>query len=88
MLRAPLTTLFAQAFNGRMDLRERGLALDMPVHLISGSHDLVCPPELARDFLSGLSAPSKHYHEFSASGHTPMWDEPERFLQLIGELIR
>lgn len=70
-----------------MDLRTRDFTFDMPVHLISGRHDLLCPPELARDFLAGVEAPTRVFHSFAHSGHSPMWDEPDRFAQVMRAVL-
>ena len=42
---------------------------------------------LAREWFDTLAAPSKDYVVFDRSGHTPPYDEPGRFADLMSDVV-
>jgi pimeloyl-ACP methyl ester carboxylesterase len=61
--------------------------LDVPVYLIEGSHEAAGRETLARQWFDALAAPSKDYFVFDHSGHTPPYDEPGRFADLMNKVL-
>jgi pimeloyl-ACP methyl ester carboxylesterase len=57
----------------------------IPIHFLVGRHDHSTPGELAQEYYQFLQAPAKSFTWFENSGHTLMFDEPDRWAQ---ELIR
>jgi len=57
----------------------------IPVHFFAGRHDHQTPGELAEEYYNFLEAPAKSFTWFENSGHTMIWDEPDKTAQ---ELIR
>ncbi|MEJ2668426.1 MAG: alpha/beta hydrolase [Deinococcales bacterium] len=57
----------------------------IPIHFLVGRHDHSTPGELAQEYYQFLQAPAKSFTWFANSGHTLMFDEPDRWAQ---ELIR
>lgn len=57
----------------------------IPVFFISGAYDYNTPWELVQRYHNTLQAPYKEFIKFEKSGHSPVFEEPERFNQ---EVIR
>lgn len=69
------------------DFRADVPRLDVPVYLVEGSHEAAGRETLARQWFDTLAAPSKDYLVFDKSGHTPPYDEPGRFADLMTQVI-
>ena len=69
------------------DFRTQVPRLDVPVYLVEGRHEAAGRETLANEWFQGLSAPSKEYVYFDDSGHTPPYDEPGRFADLMDEVL-
>jgi pimeloyl-ACP methyl ester carboxylesterase len=57
--------------------------LDVPIVMAQGRHDQVAPAEPAQRFYVSLTAPSKQLVWFEKSAHTPQYDEPAKFRDLL-----
>jgi pimeloyl-ACP methyl ester carboxylesterase len=57
--------------------------LDVPIVIAQGRRDQVAPPESAQRFYDSLSAPAKHLVWFENSAHTPQYDEPAKFRDVL-----
>ncbi len=57
----------------------------IPVFFISGTYDYNTPWELVQRYTSALKAPHKEFIKFEKSGHSPVFEEPEKFNK---EIIR
>jgi len=55
----------------------------VPVFFISGAYDYNTPWELVEKYHTMLQAPKKEFIKFEKSGHSPVFEEPERFNQEI-----
>jgi pimeloyl-ACP methyl ester carboxylesterase len=51
----------------------------IPAFFISGAHDYNTPWELVEKYYNSLQAPTKEFVKFEKSGHSPVFEEPERF---------
>ncbi len=69
------------------DFRTQVPRLDVPVYLVEGRHEAAGRETLAKEWFQGLSAPSKEYLYFVHSGHTPPYDEPGRFADLMLKVV-
>ncbi len=69
------------------DFRTQVPRLDVPVHLVEGRYEAAGRERLARQWFDTLSAPTKRYVRFPHSGHTPPFDEPGRFADLMEEVL-
>lgn len=58
-------------------------ALDVPIVIAQGRLDQVAPAEPAQRFYDSLTAPSKQLVWFEKSAHTPQYDEPAKFRDLL-----
>ncbi len=66
-----------------VDLRDRVQVLKVPVTVALGRHDGNTIPELAEGWLGALSAPRKELVWFERSAHAPLFEEPEKFGELL-----
>jgi pimeloyl-ACP methyl ester carboxylesterase len=57
--------------------------LDVPIILVQGRLDQVVPGAAAQKFHDTLTAPSKQLIWFDHSAHTPQYDEPARFRDVL-----
>ncbi len=57
--------------------------LDVPIVIVQGRLDQVAPGEATQRFHAALMAPSKELVWFEKSAHTPHFDEPGRFHDLL-----
>jgi pimeloyl-ACP methyl ester carboxylesterase len=57
--------------------------LDVPVVMAQGRLDQVAPGEAAQRYYDTLTAPGKQLVWFEASAHTPQYDEPGKFRDLL-----
>ncbi|MEL6252276.1 MAG: hypothetical protein AAFR87_09730 [Bacteroidota bacterium] len=59
--------------------------LELPVFFFGGRHDFHVPFILAEEYLNQLEAPKKDFYWFEESGHLPVYEENEKFVEsLIG----
>jgi pimeloyl-ACP methyl ester carboxylesterase len=69
------------------DFRADVPTLGVPVYIVEGRHEAAGRESLARAWYDLLAAPSKNYIEFADSGHTPPFDEPGHFAELMSDIL-
>ncbi|CEG23892.1 Putative non-heme bromoperoxidase BpoC [Planococcus massiliensis] len=87
-LEKPLTLTQQAAANKALegfDFRASLPSITADTLIISGTHDGLNPPERGREIASFI--PGSRFVEFEKSGHAPNVEEPEKFLQVIGEFL-
>lgn len=58
--------------------------LDVPVYFVQGRHDMNTPTSLAKEYFDTLVAPQgKHWIVFDDAAHMAMYEEPEKFFQVL-----
>jgi pimeloyl-ACP methyl ester carboxylesterase len=57
--------------------------LDIPVYFLSGKYDLTVNHDLSKEYLKNLESPLKGFYTFNNSAHSPLFEESERFLEII-----
>jgi pimeloyl-ACP methyl ester carboxylesterase len=67
------------------DLAERVPGVGVPVYFLHGAHDYTCTCAEASGYFEGLTAPLKGFYTFSASAHSPMFEEPDKFMAVLRE---
>lgn len=65
------------------DLTKKLTKLDLPVYFISGKYDLTVSYSLAKSYFDKLNAPIKGFYTFENSAHSPLFEESDRFLQIM-----
>jgi len=57
--------------------------VSLPVHFIQGNLDAVAPASKGKEFYEHLKSPGKSFSLFEHSAHTPQYEEPEHFSNVI-----
>jgi len=57
--------------------------LEVPVYFCHGRFDCTCSYDLARSYFRQLRAPVKGFYTFEQSAHSPAFEEPGRFRQVL-----
>lgn len=65
------------------DLTSKVTELNLPVYFISGKYDLTVSYSLAKSYFDKLKAPVKGFYTFEHSAHSPLFEESNRFLQIM-----
>jgi len=65
------------------DLTIKVPELEIPVYFIEGIYDYTCSYTLAKDYLEKLQAPLKGFYTFEQSAHSPLFEEPESFIEIM-----
>ncbi len=68
-----LTTDFSSAFP----------KIDLPIFFMCGKYDLTVNVDLSKDYYNSLDAPLKGFYTFENSAHGPLFEEPERFMEIL-----
>jgi pimeloyl-ACP methyl ester carboxylesterase len=66
------------------DVRHRLGELDVPTLVVRGRHDL-CTERIARVLVDGIRG--AQYAVLEESSHTPVLEETERYLELVGGFL-
>ena len=66
------------------DLATAVPSLAVPAYFFHGRHDYTCSYDLAARYVSALEAPVKGFYTFERSAHSPIFEEPERSLDILG----
>lgn len=75
------TTVYPQIYD--VDLRTQATRLEVPVYFVKGRWDINADNALAEEYFAILEAPHKELIWFEDSAHTPLWDEPDRFVDVM-----
>lgn len=67
----------------RDDLGARLTEFDLPVYFFVGRHDRTADPELSRAYFDAIEAPVKGFYMFENSAHSPLFEEPERAVDIL-----
>lgn len=62
--------------------------LSLPVIFVHGKYDMATPAGLAKEFFDKLNAPKKNWVDFKKSAHFPMYEEPNKFLEVMIEAAK
>ncbi len=68
-----------------MDLSQQVTELDLPVYLLEGAYDYTCNYTLAREYYEKIAAPVKGFYTFEKSAHCPIFEEPQKAMQILQE---
>jgi pimeloyl-ACP methyl ester carboxylesterase len=67
------------------DLSTQVPELELPVYFLQGVYDYTCSYPLAKSYFEHLKAPVKGFYTFEQSAHSPMFEEPEKMLNILQE---
>jgi pimeloyl-ACP methyl ester carboxylesterase len=66
-----------------IDLRTDVRQLQLPAYFVQGAHEMRGLAELFTPWYEALQAPEKHLAVFDTSGHRPMFEQPDRFVEIM-----
>jgi len=58
-------------------------ALSIPIYFLGGRYDYTCSYELQKDYFMSLNAPLKGFYTFENSAHSPLFEEPEKAIEIL-----
>lgn len=61
------------------------LELKIPCYFVSGLYDYTVCWQLVKEYYKNLKAPIKGFYLFSHSAHSPMFEEPDKFVRIMVE---
>lgn len=70
-----------------IDFRVDAARLDVPVYLVQGRFEARGRAELAEKWFQTLDAPSKELIVFETSGHRPLFEQPDRFHDVMTRIV-
>ena len=70
-----------------IDFRTQARDLDVPIYLVQGRHEARGRQVPAREWFDRLQAPRKSWVTFDRSGHRPLFEEPERFIEVMADVV-
>ena len=62
-------------------------SIEVPVLLISGEDDYVCPVEATQDWFDRLSAPSKRFEKIKNAAHMVNFEQPKEWNKLLISIL-
>lgn len=65
------------------DLTKQLPELDIPVYFFHGIFDYTVSYDLAKEYFEQLKAPVKGFYTFEKSAHSPMFEEPEKAINIL-----
>ena len=71
----------------KTDFRTSARQLHVPIFIVQGQYDMQTPTELVSEYFELLQAPVKRLFLFEESGHIPMVEEKEKFLQVLDSMV-
>lgn len=71
----------------KVDFLNEVKTLQVPVFITMGKYDYNTVSSLAEKWLEQLDAPYKKFYLFEKSGHTPQWEESEKWNKIFAEEI-
>jgi len=70
-----------------VNLVDQFTEFQVPIYFLQGIHDYQTTHQIARQYFDAINAPKKRFFSFEESAHTPFYDEPERFMQVVREIL-
>jgi len=65
------------------DLTKKVIRLEIPVYFFHGVYDYTVSYPLAKSYYEQLAAPVKGFYTFTESAHSPLFEEPNRMLEIM-----
>jgi pimeloyl-ACP methyl ester carboxylesterase len=71
----------------KVNLAEDVPEIEIPVYFCVGSHDYNTPGKVSYPYYEKLQAPEKKFIWFERSAHSPCFEEPQRFNQVMQKVV-
>lgn len=59
----------------------------IPVYIMQGTNDYQTAFQVAREYFDSLQAPVKQFYSFENSAHSPVFEEPAKFEEVLKEIL-
>ena len=70
-----------------VDLRETATDLEVPVYVVAGAEEIDGRQQLLDEWYRDLRAPIKRSIEVDNTGHRPLFERPERFIEIMTDTV-
>lgn len=57
--------------------------LQIPIYFFAGQYDYTCCYALQKEYYEQINAPQKEFYTFENSAHSPLFEEPEKAMELL-----
>ena len=68
------------------DLNDSSNQFEIPIYVLHGVYDYQVSHDLAKEYSKSMKAPKKVFYSFNESAHSPLWEEPLKFMEIIKEI--
>ena len=65
------------------DLNSTVTDLEIPVYILAGRFDFTVNYDLQKNYFMNINAPEKGFYTFENSAHSPLFEEPESFIEIM-----
>lgn len=62
-------------------------AIKVPIYFFAGKYDYTCCYDLQKEYYEKVNAPIKAFYTFEDSAHSPLFEEPEKAIDILKEDI-
>lgn len=70
-----------------VDFRESATDVEVPMYFVQGAHEARARTEPFEEWYSMVEAPTKDRVVLDTSGHRPMWEQPEQFVDYMVDTV-
>jgi pimeloyl-ACP methyl ester carboxylesterase len=79
------TALYPQVQD--IDFRSEATTFEVPVFFVQGTHEARGRAEVFEEWFPMIDAPTKDLTELSTSGHRPLFEQPDEFVDYMVETV-
>jgi pimeloyl-ACP methyl ester carboxylesterase len=65
------------------DLSLEVTEFEIPVYIVAGRYDYTVNYDLQKSYFEKVNAPKKGFYTFENSAHSPLFEEPESFIEIM-----
>ncbi len=65
------------------DLTTQVTEFEIPVYILAGRYDYTVNYDLQKNYFMKINAPKKGFYTFENSAHSPLFEEPENFIEIM-----
>ncbi len=71
-------------FNSFDEIKE----IQIPIYFLAGKYDYTCCYSLQKEYYEQIQAPVKGFYTFENSAHSPLFEEPQRGLEILNSDVK
>ena len=73
----------AKYFNAFEEIKE----IEVPIYFFAGKYDYTCCYSLQKEYYEQIQAPIKEFYTFENSAHSPLFEEPEKGMEILRRIL-